>query len=49
MNQIIPTGEFPKQLKIAKVNPLFKKGNQSSLPTIGLFHGCLPFLKFLST
>ena len=30
MNQIIHTGEFPKQLKIAKVNPLFKKGNQSS-------------------
>ena len=25
------TGEFPKQLKIAKVKPLFnKKGNQSS-------------------
>ena len=30
MNQIIHTGEFPKQLKIAKVKPLFKKGNQSS-------------------
>ena len=30
MNQIIYTGEFPKQLKIAKVKPLFKKGNQSS-------------------
>ena len=28
MNQIIHTGEFPKQLKIAKVKPLFKKGNQ---------------------
>ena len=27
MNQIIHTGEFPKQLKIAKVKPLFKKGN----------------------
>ena len=24
MNQIIHTGEFPKQLKIAKVKPLFK-------------------------
>ena len=30
MNQIIHTGEFPKQLKIAKVKLLFKKGNQSS-------------------
>ena len=30
MNQIIHTDEFPKQLKIAKVKPLFKKGNQSS-------------------
>ena len=30
VNQIIHTGEFPKQLKIAKVKPLFKKGNQSS-------------------
>ena len=30
MNQIIYTGEFPKQLKIAKVKPLFKKGIQSS-------------------
>ena len=29
-NQIIHTGEFPKHLKIAKVKPLFKKGNQSS-------------------
>ena len=30
MNQIIHTLEFPKQLKIAKLKPLFKKGNQSS-------------------
>ena len=30
LNQSIHTGEFPKQLKIAKVKPLFKKGNQSS-------------------
>ena len=30
MNQIIYTGEFPKQLKIAKVKPFFKNGNQSS-------------------
>ena len=30
MNQIIHTGEFSKQLKLAKVKPLFKKGNQSS-------------------
>ena len=29
INQIIHTGEFSKQLKIAKVKPLFKKGNQS--------------------
>ena len=30
MNQIIHTGEFPKQLKRAKVKPRFKKGNHSS-------------------
>ena len=30
MNQVIHKGEFPKQLKIAKVKPLFQKGNQSS-------------------
>ena len=29
-NQIIHTVELPKQLKIAKVKPLFKKGKQSS-------------------
>ena len=48
MNQIIHTGEFPKQLKIAKVKRLFKKGINQVLPAIGLFHCCLPFLKFLS-
>ena len=30
INQIIHTCEFSKLLKIAKVKPLFKKGNQSS-------------------
>ena len=30
MNHIIHTGEFPMQLKIAKVKHLFKKDNQSS-------------------
>ena len=30
MNQFIHTGEFPKQLKIAKVKPLYKKSKQSS-------------------
>ena len=30
MNQIIYTGEFPKQMKLARVKPLFRKGNQSS-------------------
>ena len=30
MNKIIYTGKFPKQLKIAKVKPLFKNGIQSS-------------------
>ena len=29
-NQIIHTGEFPRQLKIARVKPLYKKGDQSS-------------------
>ena len=39
MNQIIHMGEFPKHLKIAKVKPLFKKGNQSSFTNnICLFH-----------
>ena len=28
-NQIIHTGEFPRQLKIARVKPLYKKGDQS--------------------
>ena len=28
-NQIIHTGVFPRQLKIARVKPLFKKGDQS--------------------
>ena len=29
-NQIIHTGEFPRQLKIARVKPLYKKGDESS-------------------
>ena len=29
-NQIIHTGEFPRQLKIARVKPLFKKGDETS-------------------
>ena len=29
-NQIIHTGVFPRQLKIARVKPLFKKGDQSN-------------------
>ena len=49
MNQIIHTGEFPKQLKIAKVKLLFKKGIQSSFTNyIGLFHCCPLFQRFLS-
>ena len=28
MNQIIHTGEFPDQLKLSMVKPLFKKGDQ---------------------
>ena len=38
MNQIIHTGEFPKQLDIAKVKPLSKKGFQPNFTNIGLFH-----------
>ena len=37
MNQIIHTGEFLKHLKIAKVKPLFKKGNQSSFTNYAYF------------
>ena len=48
MNQIIHTGEFPKQLKIAKVKPLFKRVSNQALPTIGLFHCCPLFQRFLS-
>ena len=49
MNQIIHTGEFPNQLKIAKIKPVFKKGNQSCFTNyIDLFHCCPLFLKFLS-
>ena len=29
-NQIIHTGEFPRQLKIVRVKPLYKKGDESS-------------------
>ena len=29
-NQIIHTGEFPRQLKIERVKPLFKKGDETS-------------------
>ena len=29
-NQIIHTGEFPRPLKIARVKPLFKKGDETS-------------------
>ena len=48
MNQIIYTGEFPKQLKIAKVKPLFKKGNQLSFANYRPI-SLLPFIsKFLS-
>ena len=49
MNHIIHTGEFQKQLKIVKVKHLFKGVINQVFPTIGLFHCCLPFLKFLST
>ena len=31
MNQIIHTGEFPDQLKLSRVKPLFKKGDQCCL------------------
>ena len=48
MNQIIHTGEFPNQLKIAKVKPLLKRVTNQVLPTIDLFHCCPLFLKFLS-
>ena len=30
VNQIIHTGEFPRQLKIARVKPLFEKGDETS-------------------
>ena len=29
-NQIIHTGEFPRQLKIARVKPLYRKGDETS-------------------
>ena len=45
MNQIIHTGEFPKHLKIAKVKPLFKKGNQSSFTNYRPI-SLLPFFYF---
>ena len=48
MNQIIHTGKFPKQLKISKVKPLFKKGNQSSFTNYRPIHCCPLFLKLLS-
>ena len=36
MNQFIHTGEFPKQLKIAKVKPLYNKSKQSSFTSYTL-------------
>ena len=33
MNQIIQAGEFLDQLKLSRVKPLFKKGDQSCFPT----------------
>ena len=36
-NQIIHTGVFPRQLNIARVKPLFKKGDQSNFSNCRLF------------
>ena len=51
-NQIIHTGEFPRQLKIARVKPLFKKGDETSFSNYRVIvpYLCyLPFQKFLKT
>ena len=45
-NQIIHTGEFPRQLKIARVKPLFKKVMRQVSQIIVPY---LPFPKFLKT
>ena len=46
-NQIIHTGEFPRQLKIARIKPLYKKGDQSSFSNYRLISLLPSILKFL--
>ena len=48
VNQCLPTGIFPRLLKIAKVKPLFKRGDVSQLNNYRPI-SLLPFLKELLT
>ena len=48
MNQIIPTGEFPDQLKLSRVKPLFKKGYTSCFSNYRPISCCLRLRRSLS-
>ena len=43
MNQIIHTGEFPDQLKLSRVKPLFKKGDQCCFSIMDHLSAALDF------
>ena len=47
MNLSITQGIFPKQMKLAKVIPLFKSGDPMTFPIIGLCPNCNYFPRYL--
>ena len=47
INQVLTTGIFPDKLKIAKVIPVYKKGEKLFSVIIGLYHFYQLFQKYL--
>ena len=47
INQTLSTGIFPDSLKVAKVIPLYKKGDKTLLDNYRPISYCLQFLKYL--